>query len=120
MNKQIYPKDWNEIAKKVKDEVGWKCVRCSHPHDCSSHHVLTVHHLDGDTFNCAWWNLVALCQRCHLFVQNYFYFIPATPLFREPKTWVKPYIAGYYAHLAGLKEDKGYVLNNLDSIIPGV
>ena len=31
--------------------------------------VLTVHHLDGDKANIRWWNLVALCQVCHLIIQ---------------------------------------------------
>lgn len=32
--------------------------------------ILTVHHLDGDKLNCRWWNLAALCQRCHLSIQG--------------------------------------------------
>src|SRR4051794_10918510 len=32
--------------------------------------ILTVHHLNGDKFDCRWWNLVALCQRCHLQIQG--------------------------------------------------
>lgn len=31
--------------------------------------MLTVHHLDGDKWNLEWWNLAALCQRCHLRIQ---------------------------------------------------
>ena len=31
--------------------------------------MLTVHHLDMDKTNCVWWNLVALCQVCHLSIQ---------------------------------------------------
>lgn len=31
--------------------------------------LLTVHHLDGDKANLAWWNLTALCQVCHLEIQ---------------------------------------------------
>src|SRR5262245_6663119 len=32
--------------------------------------ILTVHHLTGDKADCRWWNLAALCQRCHLSVQG--------------------------------------------------
>ena len=31
--------------------------------------MLTVHHLDMNKANCQWWNLVALCQACHLSIQ---------------------------------------------------
>ena len=58
--------------------------------------VLTVHHLDGDKSNCRWWNLLALCQRCHLQVQGKIN--PQIPYFLEHSTWAKPYIAGFYAH----------------------
>lgn len=32
--------------------------------------ILTVHHLNGDKADRRWWNLLALCQRCHLQVQG--------------------------------------------------
>jgi hypothetical protein len=28
-----YPPEWPEVAKGVKDEAGWRCVRCGHPHE---------------------------------------------------------------------------------------
>lgn len=64
-----YPEDWVSIAKKVKDAAGWKCIRCGHPHDVESGHVLTVHHMDRNKANCVDSNLAALCQRCHLSIQ---------------------------------------------------
>lgn len=64
-----YPPDWPAIAERVKQNAGWRCEHCGHPHDVASGHVLTVHHLDGDKANCNPSNLVALCQRCHLHVQ---------------------------------------------------
>ena len=57
-----YPDDWPEIARKVKDEASWRCVRCQHENNQASGHVLTVHHLDMDPSNNRWWNIVALCQ----------------------------------------------------------
>lgn len=67
-----YPADWPEIAQRVKDAAGWRCEHCGHPHDLESGHVLTVHHLDGNPGNCDPANLVALCQRCHLYIQAWF------------------------------------------------
>lgn len=58
--------------------------------------ILTVHHLDGNKANCSWWNLLALCQRCHLTVQGSVK--PETPWFLEHSEWFKPYVAGFYAH----------------------
>jgi len=65
----VYPPDWPEIAARVKEEAGWRCVRCGHPHDPPAGYSLTVHHLDLDKANCEWWNIPSLCQRCHLKVQ---------------------------------------------------
>lgn len=57
--------------------------------------ILTVHHCDGDKSNCEWWNLLALCQRCHLQIQCRVN--PQTPWFLEHSDWFKPYVAGFYA-----------------------
>ena len=65
-----YPREWPERAMAVKDLAGWRCQRCGHPHDPPSGHTLTVHHLDCDPGNLAEENLIALCQRCHLWLQN--------------------------------------------------
>lgn len=57
--------------------------------------ILTVHHMDGDKSNCSWWNLLALCQRCHLQIQTRVN--PQIPYFLEHSEWAKPYVAGFYA-----------------------
>lgn len=57
--------------------------------------ILTVHHLDQDKANCLWWNLVALCQRCHLTVQRRV--VMDRAYIFEHSDWFKPYAAGYYA-----------------------
>lgn len=90
-----YPPNWEEIANAVKTAAGWKCVRCGHAHDVEAGYMLTVHHLDLDPSNCAWWNIPALCQRCHLRIQakvvmERFWMLDHSP-------WFKPYLAGYYA-----------------------
>lgn len=57
--------------------------------------ILTVHHFDGDKQNDAWWNLLSLCQRCHLEIQGKV--DPEIPWFLEHSEWIKPYVAGFYA-----------------------
>lgn len=72
--KSGYPREWFEIASRVKVVAGWKCEACGRdngpPHEGA---VLTVHHLDGNKMNpermpmeIPHSNLVALCQVCHL------------------------------------------------------
>lgn len=87
-----YPDDWPEIAKAVKDEADWKCVRCGAAHHPPSSYCLTVHHFDGDKANCERWNLMPLCQRCHLSVQARV--DPVQGLMFEPSAWIIPYVAG--------------------------
>lgn len=74
MDKSVgeYPSDWDDIALALKEAHDWKCERCGHAHDVESGHVLTVHHLLPDKSLCLKWNLVVLCQRCHLSVQARF------------------------------------------------
>ncbi len=57
--------------------------------------VLTVHHLTGIKADCRWWNLAALCQRCHLQIQGRVRMAQVYPY--EHSEWLKPYAAGYYA-----------------------
>ena len=110
-----YPENWDEIAKAVKDEANWKCVRCAHIHAPEDGYTLTVHHLDLNPANCAWWNIPALCQRCHLTIQNKV--VLERRWMFEHSEWFKPYVAGYYAHLTGLIETKDYVLANLKDLL---
>jgi len=46
------------------------CERCGHPDDARAGYMLTVHHLNGNTEDSRRANLAALCQRCHLHIQN--------------------------------------------------
>ncbi|RPI95536.1 MAG: HNH endonuclease [Chloroflexi bacterium] len=95
-----YPDNWREIAKAVKDAAQWKCVRCGKLHDPQNGYTLTVHHLDINPVNCAWWNIPPLCQRCHLSIQS------KVVMDREwmfpHSEWFKPYVAAYYAVREGL------------------
>ena len=75
-----YPSCWPLMSKQVKALAKWCCERCGVPNneDSPDGTMLTVHHLDGNKMNCEWWNLAALCQRCHLRIQHdvTFYRIP--------------------------------------------
>lgn len=144
--KDGYPLAWHESIKHaVREQAGYRCVRCGHPYRGGEHgngewthcdarcthggpyrfraddggwlveihdrsagsrvsegreveaawRILTVHHLDGDKLNCRWWNLAALCQRCHLSIQGRV--IMDRPWLFEHSDWFKPYVAGYYA-----------------------
>ena len=114
-SKSTYPPDWAEISKRVKDEAGWKCVRCGHPHELKTGYVLTVHHLDMNPANNEWWNIVALCQRCHLHVQAKVVLEQIWAF--EHSDWFKPYVAGYYASKLGLPTNREYVLANTERIL---
>ena len=57
--------------------------------------ILTTHHFDGDKANDEWWNLLPLCQVCHLHIQGKV--DPETPWFLEHSGWLKLYVCGYYA-----------------------
>ena len=87
-----YPDDWDAIARRVKDQAGWRCQcvgQCglAGHSPCGVRHgetvqfaavdrdgrrmegkaVLTVAHWpDPDPMNCADGNLVATCASCHL------------------------------------------------------
>ena len=114
-----YPDNWPDIARGTKKAAGWRCVRCGHPHETpgapvpcdegcdprkhagglnsGKQRVLTVHHLDGDKSNVAWWNLAALCQVCHLIIQGKV--VMDRPWLMLPHSpWFRPYVAGFYAH----------------------
>lgn len=108
-----YPNNWAEIARKVKEQAGWCCERCGHPHQPG--YILTVHHLDMNPANCAWWNLAALCQRCHLRIQAKVDL--ARPWLLDHTDWFKPHAAGYYAYTLGLPDSKVWVMENLQSIL---
>lgn len=110
-----YPPEWPVIAKQVKDEAGWCCVRCGHPHDPKAGYTLTVHHLDNDKSNCQWWNLAALCQKCHLRIQGKV--IMQRSWYLPHSEWFRPYVAGYYAAVHGLPADKDSVLAQVDQLI---
>lgn len=69
--KKLYPANWKQISAIVRIKAGNKCEICDaeneKPHPITgSKVVLTVHHLDFNPSNNEEYNLVALCQRCHV------------------------------------------------------
>ncbi len=102
---------------KIKQRANWKCVRCGHDNDQESGHVLTVHHLDRDKANCAWWNCPALCQRCHLSVQSRVRMGQAWMFPALHSAWFLPYLAGrIYAAVHPMASEE-YVRQHADDII---
>ena len=98
-----YPDNWKEIATQVKELAGWRCDRCGHPHETPTNRkpcddrcthprdgkqrMLTVHHLNMDKSDGRMFNLVALCQSCHLSIQARVDFTQSY-MFELPK-WIK-------------------------------
>lgn len=114
-SKGSYPKDWPAIAEATKAAAGWQCIRCEAPHDPAAGYTLTVHHFDLDPRNNRWWNLGALCQRCHLRIQAKVV-LERVWLF-EHSPWFVPYVAGYYAHHFGLSLEREEVILRAEELI---
>lgn len=132
-----YARDWPDIADRAKAQAGHRCVRCGHPDgdrmfggarvlkqctvECThlrdgKLRMLTVHHLDGDKGNNRWWNLLALCQACHLSVQARV--IPERPWLFAHTPWFRPYVAGFYAwYHGGLNLTRAEVEARMDELL---
>lgn len=68
-----------------------------------------VHHFDGDKGNNRWWNLLPLCNSCHLNVQARV--VPERAFLFAHSEWAKPYIGGFYAWwFAGADEPRERVV----------
>ncbi len=78
--------------------------------------ILTVHHLNGHKNDCRWWNLAALCQRCHLTIQGRVKMEREWPW--EHSEWFKPYVAGFYAAtLLGEELSRAEVESRMDELL---
>lgn len=88
-----YNPDGAEKRRQAREAAGNKCIRCGSPSVPGK--ILTTHHFDGDKANDEWWNLLPLCQVCHLQFQGRV--DPETPWFLPHSEWLKPYVAGFYA-----------------------
>src|ERR1039457_81870 len=88
-----YADNGKEVRKAAREAAGNKCVRCGSP--SVPGRILTTHHFDGNKANDEWWNLLPLCQVCHLQVQAKV--DPEQPYFFEHSNWIKPFVCGFYA-----------------------
>lgn len=78
--------------------------------------ILTVHHLNNVKADCRWWNLAALCQRCHLTIQGCVVMTRKWPW--EHTEWFRPYVAGFYAWTyLGVELDRVETLARLDELL---
>lgn len=78
--------------------------------------ILTVHHLNGVKGDLRWWNLAALCQRCHLTIQGKVLMERVWPW--EHSEWFKPHAAGWYAvAYLGLDLPREQVLAQMDELL---
>jgi len=71
INYFLYPKNWKEIRNKILERAKNCCELCGaenyKPHwKTRSKVILTVHHINFDINDNRIYNLLALCQRCHL------------------------------------------------------
>jgi 5-methylcytosine-specific restriction endonuclease McrA len=77
-----YPANWDDIRQAAYQRAGWRCEHCGMvfiPGTTQARYAknrdgkpstLTVHHLNGDTHDNRWENLLAACQACHLHIQG--------------------------------------------------
>jgi hypothetical protein len=78
--------------------------------------ILTVHHLNGVKHDLRWWNLAALCQRCHLTIQAKVHM--SREWVRPHTEWFRPHAAGFYAaEILGMDLSRGQVLERMDEIL---
>lgn len=78
--------------------------------------ILTVHHLNGRKHDLRWWNLVALCQRCHLHIQKKVIMERVYPLEHTP--WFRPYAAGWYAYCyLGQEVSRDEAIERMDELL---
>lgn len=111
-----YIEDRKALHDQVRAAAGDRCIRCFHPKGdrpgafmpCDERcthprdgkmRILTVHHLTGDKGDNRWWNLLALCQSCHLTIQGRV--IPERVWLFEHSLWFRVYAAGFYASYYG-------------------
>jgi hypothetical protein len=88
-----YNTDGKEKRRQAREAAGNRCIRCGSP--SIPGRILTTHHFDGDKANDEWFNLLALCQCCHLHIQGKV--DPEQPWMFEHSDWLKPFVAGFYA-----------------------
>lgn len=113
-----FTNDYNADGKlkrqQARERAGNKCIRCGSP--SIPGRILTTHHFDGNKANDEWFNLLALCQRCHLHIQGKV--DPEQPWMFEHAEWLKPYVAGFYAKkYEGRNITRAEAMERLDELL---
>jgi len=109
-----YNPDGQQKRKEARERAGNKCIRCGSP--SVPGRILTTHHFDGNKANDAWYNLLALCQVCHLQIQGKV--DPETPWFLPHSEWIRPFVAGFYAKkYEGKDLTREQVMARLDELL---
>jgi hypothetical protein len=92
MDRKLYPKNWEEIARLVKTQSNWTCELCGKirrrpgerlalfckrinewravANKPQSFTLTCAHYPDRDPANCTRDNLIALCAPCHLTIDS--------------------------------------------------
>lgn len=86
---------WHPFEPKSADVTGPAVMAIAPAKMQAAWRILTVHHLNELKNDCRWWNLAALCQRCHLEIQGKVNMAQIWP--HEHTEWFRVYAAGYYA-----------------------
>lgn len=78
--KSRYPKNWDAIARAIKQKSGWRCAICKESFaevqlelpalKSKKRNGLSVHHIVENPQNNAEINLIALCFVCHLKIEH--------------------------------------------------
>jgi hypothetical protein len=80
------------MSRWMRGRAGWRCELCGVRN--SPENVLAVHHLDGNKWNLAPWNLAALCQKCHYRVEWTVDFCQPTLTGVYPN-WLRSHVEAY-------------------------
>lgn len=67
--KALYPDNWTEISLTIRGERNYTCEGCGQ-YGSRPRNPLTVHHVDYNPQNNAGSNLLLLCAKCHLRLQQ--------------------------------------------------
>lgn len=124
----IGTEEWGELGEhelsRPHQEIGLRTADWRRPHDGTpgqfeiqaAWRILTVHHLNGVKADLRWWNLAALCQRCHLVIQGKVNMLRVFPF--KHSEWFKPYVAGWYASsYLGEELSRAEVMSRLDELL---
>lgn len=76
-NKSLYPDNWSQISRSIRERAGHRCEGSPAYPDCRAENrkphpvtgslvILTIGHLNHNPRDCSDDNLRCWCQRCHL------------------------------------------------------